>query len=162
MPTVIRTLKSLVTRGVLQGFGADLKLATRRLGATPLFTIFAVLSLGLGVGVTTAVYSVVDRIFWKELGIADPGQVVLVLGTEAGPYDARFVVSQRDFAGRPAPLTQCVLRARTGQPGLRVASWRSPCRATRREHRILRPARRSAGRQCRNARRRRQPARPRC
>lgn len=90
---------------VLHGFGADLKLAARRLAATPLFTIFAVLSLGLGVGITTAVYSVVDRIFWKELGITNLGQVVLVLGTEAGPYDPRFVVSERDFADLRAAQT---------------------------------------------------------
>src|SRR4051794_22128448 len=36
----------------------DLRLAARRLLATPLFTIFAVLSLAIGVAVTTAVYSI--------------------------------------------------------------------------------------------------------
>ncbi len=56
---------------MLQGFGNDLRLASRRLLATPMFTIFAIVSLAVGVGVTTAVYSVVDRIFWKDLGIAD-------------------------------------------------------------------------------------------
>ena len=34
----------------------DLRLAARRLLATPLFTVFAVLSLAIGVAVTTAVY----------------------------------------------------------------------------------------------------------
>lgn len=43
-----------------QGFWGDLKLAVRRLVASPLFTIFAVLSIASGVAVTTAVYSVVD------------------------------------------------------------------------------------------------------
>src|SRR5207244_5489632 len=45
------------------GFATDLRVAARRLLATPLFTIFAVLSLAIGVGVTTAVYSVVEAIF---------------------------------------------------------------------------------------------------
>jgi hypothetical protein len=44
-----------------------------------LFSIFAVLSLAIGVGVTTAVYSVVHSIFLKDLGIRDPGQVVFVV-----------------------------------------------------------------------------------
>ena len=38
----------------LHGMLGDFKLATRRLIATPLFTIFAVLSLAVGLGVTTA------------------------------------------------------------------------------------------------------------
>ncbi len=50
----------------LHGFAADLKHAARRLAAAPLFTAFAVLSLAVGVGLTTAVYSVVDAILWKE------------------------------------------------------------------------------------------------
>lgn len=54
------------------GFSLDLRLAARRLLATPLFTLFAVLSLAIGVAVTTASYSVVDSIFLKDLGIRDP------------------------------------------------------------------------------------------
>jgi len=78
------------------GFSADLRFAARRLLATPLFTIFAVLSLAIGVGVTTAVYSVVDSIFLKDLGIRDPEQVVFVVT----PYDGRFLkgaISLPDF-----------------------------------------------------------------
>ena len=63
-----------------------------------MFTIFAIVSLAVGVGVTTAVYSVVDRIFWKDLGIAAPETVALVMGAEAGSYDARRVMSEPDFA----------------------------------------------------------------
>ena len=83
---------------MLHGFGRDLRLASRRLLATPMFTIFAIVSLAVGVGVTTAVYSVVDRIFWKDLGIAAPETVALVMGAEAGSYDARRVMSEPDFA----------------------------------------------------------------
>ena len=39
-----------------------------RLLAAPLFTAFAVLSLAAGVAVTTAVYSVVDKLFLSEIG----------------------------------------------------------------------------------------------
>lgn len=60
----------------LHGFGADLKLAVRRLAATPLFTMFAVLSLAIGLGVTTAAYSVVASLFFAPSGIADEERVV--------------------------------------------------------------------------------------
>jgi predicted permease len=88
------------TRGIL----ADLRLASRRLYATPLFTIFAVLSLAIGLGVTTAVYSVVDSIFLRDLGIADPDRVVFVVT----PYDGRFLkgtVSRPDFEDLRAAQT---------------------------------------------------------
>ena len=41
----------------------DIRLALRRLGATPLFAVFAILSLAIGVAITTAVYSIVDSSF---------------------------------------------------------------------------------------------------
>ena len=65
----------------------DFTFAARRLRATPLFTIFAVLSLGLGVSVTTAVYSIVDAIFLKQSGIHDPDRVAFVVT----PYDNRLL-----------------------------------------------------------------------
>jgi putative ABC transport system permease protein len=78
------------------GFAADLRLAMRRLVATPLFTLFAVMSLAVGLGVTTAVYSVVDAIFLRDLGIVDPARLVFVVT----PYDGRALpgsISQPDF-----------------------------------------------------------------
>jgi predicted permease len=82
---------------VLHGFGSDLRLAGRRLLATPMFTAFAVLSLALGAGVTTAVYSVVDSILWNEPGIPDPDNVVLVMAPQFSRYNARGAVSRPDF-----------------------------------------------------------------
>ena len=81
---------------MLHGLWRDLWLAARRLAATPLFTTFAVLSLALGVGVTTAVYSVVDSVFLKGLGILEPGRVVFVVTAQ----DARLthdLISDRDL-----------------------------------------------------------------
>jgi putative ABC transport system permease protein len=78
------------------GFTGDLKLAARRLLATPLFTIFAVLSLAVGVAVTTAAYSVVESIFLADLGIREPERVAFVVT----PYDGRLMtgsISEPDF-----------------------------------------------------------------
>ena len=100
---------------VFESFGNDLRLASRRLLATPMFTIFAIVSLAVGVGVTTAVYSVVDRIFWKELGIESPETVALVMGAESGAYDARWVMSERDYTDVGATQTSFV-RLAASQP----------------------------------------------
>lgn len=86
------------------GFSGDLRFAARRLLATPLFTIFAVLSLAIGVAVTTAVYSVVDSIFLRDLGIRDPERVAFVVT----PYDGRLMtgsISEPDFRDLRATQT---------------------------------------------------------
>ncbi|CAN5707055.1 ABC transporter permease [soil metagenome] len=69
---------------MLDGLGRDFALASRRLLATPLFTAFAILSLAAGVGVTTAVYSVVDSIFWKDTGISHPETLAVVTSPANG------------------------------------------------------------------------------
>ena len=79
------------------GVVADFRLAARRLIATPLFTLFAVLSLAVGVGLTTAVYSIVDALFWKEPGVADPAGTAVVTAADVTGVDMRWVVSRDDL-----------------------------------------------------------------
>ncbi|MEO5896648.1 MAG: ABC transporter permease [Vicinamibacterales bacterium] len=69
---------------MLDGLGRDFALAARRLLATPLFTAFAILSLAAGVGVTTAVYSVVDSIFWKDTAISHPETLAVITSPANG------------------------------------------------------------------------------
>ena len=54
----------------------DVRLAARRLRMAPGFTVFAVVSLALGIGVSTAIYSAVRTLLWTPLGIADPARAV--------------------------------------------------------------------------------------
>jgi putative ABC transport system permease protein len=61
-----------------------LRLAIARLVATPLFTIFSVVSLATGVALTTAVYSVVDTLLLADLGAADPDRLAFVMTPYAG------------------------------------------------------------------------------
>ena len=74
----------------------NLRLAAARLVATPLFTLFAVLSLALGVAVTTAVYSVIGDLFLRNTGVHDPGTLALLVAS----YDrqaGRVALSEPDF-----------------------------------------------------------------
>lgn len=56
----------------------ELRFATRALLASPGFTLIIVLTLALGVGVTTAMFSLVDRIVLAPLPFANPDELVLV------------------------------------------------------------------------------------
>jgi putative ABC transport system permease protein len=56
----------------------DLRLAFRALLATPIVTSVAVLSLALGIGANTAIFSLVNSVILRTLPVADPQRLALV------------------------------------------------------------------------------------
>ncbi|HVT16779.1 MAG TPA: ABC transporter permease [Thermoanaerobaculia bacterium] len=55
---------------------ADLRFAVRMLLKRPGFTVVAVLSLGLGIGANSTIFSLVNAILWRMPAVADPARVV--------------------------------------------------------------------------------------
>jgi len=53
----------------------DLRFAQRRLRVTPTFTIATVLTLGLGIGATTSIFTLVHAVLLKSLPVANPGEL---------------------------------------------------------------------------------------
>lgn len=68
----------------MSSISVSLRLALGRLAATPMFTLFSVLSLASGVAITTAVYSVVDAVMLRDLGVRDSGRAAFVVTASAG------------------------------------------------------------------------------
>src|SRR6266478_6470741 len=62
----------------LRDFTYDLRLSLRSFVRTPSFCITAVLSLVLGIGATTAVYSLVDQVVLHALPVRQPERLVLI------------------------------------------------------------------------------------
>jgi predicted permease len=65
----------------------DLRFAFRTLGRSPVFTAVAVLSLALGIGVNTALFSFIDRLLLRSLPVRDPQSLVLL--DSPGPMAGR-------------------------------------------------------------------------
>lgn len=62
---------------VMGSIGQDLRYAVRMLLRSKAFTAIAVLSLGLGIGANTALFSLVDAVLLKTLPVKNPNELVL-------------------------------------------------------------------------------------
>ena len=64
----------------LQGLGQDGRLALRTFRATPVVSGVAILSLVLGIGANTAMFSVINALLIRSLPVAEPERLVLLSG----------------------------------------------------------------------------------
>lgn len=79
----------------LQDFFKDLGYAWRSLMRTPVFAATAILTIALGIGVNTAVFSVIHTVLLDPLPFRDPGKLVHV--AETHPEFPAFQVAAPDF-----------------------------------------------------------------
>jgi predicted permease len=68
----------------MTGIPADLRYTFRTLARSPLFTFAAVLSLALGIGANTAIFTLMDQLMLRLLPVKDPEQLVMIWST--GPH----------------------------------------------------------------------------
>lgn len=107
--------------GALQ---ADLKFAFRTLSRSPLFTGIAILSLALGVGANTAIFTILDQLMLRLLPVKDPGTLVMLYqeaannGNNVGQWMHSYPLYQ-DFQQRAAPLAEVFCR-RQGDASITV------------------------------------------
>src|SRR5262249_23267172 len=76
----------------------DVRFGLRRLAAKPTFTIVAVLTLAVGVGANTAIFSIVNAVLLRSLPYPEPDGLVRILFNEPGVglRDVRFSQPELD------------------------------------------------------------------
>ncbi len=68
---------------LLRGIGGDLRLAVRSLRSAPAVTLAAVLTLVLGIGATTAIFSVANGLALRPLPVRNPHDLVTLTSDTA-------------------------------------------------------------------------------
>src|SRR5215475_9668266 len=94
---------------------ADLRYAWRILRRSPLFTTVAILSLALGIGANTAIFTLMDQIVLRKLPIKDPGNLVMLFqrgahnGSNMGTRMHSYPIYQ-DYQQKAEPLAEVLCR----------------------------------------------------
>jgi predicted permease len=82
---------------LLQSLGKDLQLAVRMLRKNSAFTVLAVLTLALGIGANSAIFSVVDAILLRPLPYPEPTRLVRLWESQPSRGYFRNVVNPLNF-----------------------------------------------------------------
>src|SRR5215203_4888448 len=78
----------------------DLRYAARQLIQQPLFTLVAAVTLALGIGATTAIFSAVNAVLLRSLPYADPDRIMLVYERWRGGDGSVSVGSYAEWKAR--------------------------------------------------------------
>jgi putative ABC transport system permease protein len=91
-----RELRTLVS---IEDLGRDLRYALRSLGRSRGFAAVAIATLGLGIGASTAIFSVVDNVLLEPFPWKDAGRMVFlrVHDSASGPDDGRQGYTSNEF-----------------------------------------------------------------
>lgn len=93
----------------------DLRFSFRAIRRSPLFTSVAILSLALGIGANTAIFTLMDQIMLRQLPVKNPEQLVMLYqrGTHNGNNMGSRMHSYpiyRDYQQKAAPFSEVLCR----------------------------------------------------
>jgi len=78
----------------LESLIQDIGYALRLLRKSPVFTAAVTVSLALGIGANTAIFSLIDAVMWRTLPVKDPEGLVLLTHSRGTAFEGGFTYPQ--------------------------------------------------------------------
>ncbi len=120
-----------VQRGLpfLEVLWSDLRYAVRQLSKSPGFTLTTVLTLAIGIGMNTAVFSMMDAVVLRPLAVPDLSRVVVVAEEHRrgnDDYQQVALANYQDWKQQSRSFTNLAVRTYASM-SLTGAGERTPC-----------------------------------
>lgn len=94
---------------------SDAKFSIRAMRRSPLFAVIAILSLALGIGANTAIFTLLDQLLLRDLPVKNPDELVMLYqrgphnGSNMGDRMHSYTIYQ-DYQQKAAPLSEVLCR----------------------------------------------------
>ncbi len=103
----------------MNNFGQDIRYALRGLRKSPGFALVAIITLALGIGANTAIFTVVNAVFFHGIPVSNPEKLV-----ELFTVDERKLVATLNYFPLSFPNAQDIQRRVQSFSGVTLFHWR--------------------------------------
>jgi hypothetical protein len=113
----------------LDTMSRDVRYALRTLRKSRAFSAVAIVTLALGIGATTAIFSVVNAVLLRELPVERPRELISLAAVNTRGMDAAFsYAAYRQFADEGASVADAIAASSSSRTAITIGGQPEPVR----------------------------------